>query len=313
MTTFGDQVFQYGGVPVGNARQFDGWFDAKVFYADYDHGTEGAHGDSMSHPTKYLETAISNATSDDTIYVRPRDFATGTYGEDPQIIRPNTSTNFTITSKPNLSIIGTGKGLSHAAVHKAWIGGYSGTSSPVLTIYSPGCVIEGLRAQPGASGQAIFYSINSGTSTYDGGNTTIVNCDFHDANTAGAISLDSTWQMSIIGNRFVNCDKGIYIAAAYSAPQIFEISDNYFNAITTEVYADVSTAGSAYRLNIYRNYHAEGQPAGGSPNKYYSFAAASTGLIAGCYFGVNSTTEANLMTLNGVLQAGNHCMDGLVT
>jgi len=314
MTVAPDMLQQFGGAPVGSPQNFEGWWGATTFFVDYDHGTAGAHGDSMDAPTKHIRVAIANASAGDTIYVRPRDFATGTYAEDPQLITPDTAANWAVTSKPNLSLIGTAKGLGTASVHKCWVGGYSALTTAVFTLNSPGCVLEGFRMQPdSANTSGLVYSANSGTATVDGGNQTIINNEFHDANTYGAINLEATWQMSIINNRFMNCDKGIYMTASYSQPTFIQVSDNQFVAITTEVYADVSSNGGIKRFRAFNNYHCSGQPAGGSPNKYYSFAAASTGLIANNFFGTNDTTEATAMTLSGVLQSGNYCMDGLIT
>lgn len=306
-----DILTQFGGQPVGADHRFDGWWGGKVYFSDFDNGTAGATGlNDMAAPGKDMQRAIDDAGVDATVYVRPRAFSS----EDPQQITPSSddAENFHIdAAKANLSLIGTGKGLSHAAAHKAWIGGYSGLTTAVLRINAPGCVIEGFRAQPPASAaQGIFYTINDGT--YDGGNTTFINNDFHDGPASGALILSGTWQMAVKGNRFLNCDIGISFITTYSAPQIIDISHNYFNAITSEISADIHCSGGPKRLSIYDNKHAAGQPTGGA-NKYIHFGAAATGMVSGCYFGVDDTTEATLMTLNGVLQAGNHSAAGLVT
>jgi len=307
MSTFPDGVYQYGGMPVGG-KVFDGMWGGQVYFVDYDNGTERAGGLKITDPLNDIQAAIDLAGTDATIYVRPRVFSS----EDPQQITPRTAENFHIdAAKTNMSLIGTGKGLSHAAAHKAWIGGYSGLVTPVLTVYAPGCVIENFRAQPPSSATyGIFYTVND--DTYDGGNTTFISNDFHDANSTGGINCDSTWQMSIIGNRFVNCDIGILIRSFYSVPQIWEISHNYFTVTTGEVLADVYATGGLKRLVAYRNIHAAEQPTGGDPNKYYAFAATSSGMIAGDYFGAYDLAAANLCTLNGVNIAGCYSIQGLV-
>lgn len=313
MTTFGDQVKQFGGAPVGSSspHRYEGWWGKNVYFVDYDYGTADAKGTNMDRPQKNLRSAISSAARDDTIYVRPRDFTdAATYGEDPQIMRPDTSANFSISrDKENLSIIGTGKGLSHAAAHKCWIGNASGVTDHILTIYAPGVVVENIRAQP-STGKSIIYSKNDATE--DGGNLTIINNDFHDGNTSGAIQLDACWQVAIAGNRFLNCDKGIYLTGTYSLPQIYEVWGNLFTAITTEVYADIDSLAGVKRFQAHDNYHASGQPAAGAPNKYLNFTVASTGMVSASYFGTDTTTLATAMTLNGILQAGNHCDGGLI-
>ena len=312
MTVAPDMLQQFGGAPVGSDHRFEGWWGATTFFVDYDHGTAGARGDSMDAPTKHIRVAIANASEGDTIYVRPRDFASGTYGEDPQQITPDTAANWTTVGKPNLSIIGTGKGLMPAGKHKCWVGGYAGLTTAVFNLYSPGCVIENFRMQPvSANTSGLIYSENSAVANYNGGNETIINCDFQDANTSGAINFASTWQISITGNRFVNCDNGIVSSSSYSAPQMVQMWNNYFVGITTEVNTDVYT-GNIYRFLSYNNYHTCGQPALGGNNKYYHFNAASTGAIMNCYFGVKDTADTNLFTLNGVLQSGNWCSEGQI-
>lgn len=310
MSTAPDMLKQFGGQPVGADHRFDGWWGGKVYFVDFDNGSAGATGlNDMAAPGKDMQRAIDDDNDPDaTVYVRPRAFASGTYGEDPQQITPNSddAENFHIPkAKKNLSLIGTGKGLSHAAAHKCWIGGYTGLTTAVLEVRAPGCVIENFRAQPPASAaEGIFRSENDGD-TFDGGNTTFINNDFHDANTTGALQLVATWQMSILGNRFLNCDHGILIPNTnYSIPQIWEISDNVFTAVASEVYANFSTTGGLKRLVARRNHHGSEQPTAGSPNKYWNFAAASTGMISNDFFGVYSVTAENLCTLNGVNIAG---------
>lgn len=312
MSIVPDKLYHLGGVAVGSSRDFEGWWGGETFFVDYDNGTTGVRGDEMGRPQKHLRIAINNAGADSTIYVRPRAYATGTYGEDPQEITPDTAASWVITSKKNLSLIGTGKGLGHASAHKCWIGNYGSLTTAVLTIYSPGCVIENFRADPGSSTTGIFYSINSGTATYDGGNTTFINNDFHDAGTAGGIRLCSTWQMSIVGNRFVNNDVGILCQSLYSVPQIFQIWDNTFAAATSEVQNDIYFTGGVKRFVCRHNYHTSGTPALGGTNVYIKMGAASTGAIMDSFFGADDTTESTVMTLNGLLQGGNLSQGGII-
>lgn len=312
MSTSPDMLRQFGGQPVGADHRFDGWWGGKVYFVDYDNGTAGVNGyNDMNRPGKNIQTSIDAAGTDATIYVRPREFSS----EDPQAITPAAAHAENIhidKAKTNMSLIGTGKGLGHAAVHKAYLASYSGLTTPVISIYAPGCVIEGFRSQPASSAATgIFYSIND--DTYDGGNTTIINCDFHDANTTGAIRLCSTWQMSVIGNRFVNCDVGLYVTTSYSVPQIFELAHNKFSAVAGEVSCNVYFYGGVRRLLAYDNYHGMEQPTLAAPNMYYAFTStASTGMISGDYFGAYDVTAEALCTLNGVNLVGCYSSEGLV-
>ena len=314
MSVAPDMLQQFGGAPVASDSRFEGWWDATTFFVDYDNGGAGAFGDSMKAPTKHIRVAIANASEGDTIYVRPRAFASGTYGEDPQQITPDTAANWTTVGKPNLSIIGTGKGLGHAAAHKCWVGGYSAIATGIFNLYSPGCVIGNFRMQPqtGAT-SGMIYSINSATTNYNGGNETIINNDFHDGtSTCPALVFNATWQMEIAGNRFLNCDIGMKWDATYSQPTIIQVHHNKFLITAAEGKCDVQTTGGVKRFFAYKNYHAGAQYTGGSPNKYFSFAAASTGSIQDSHFGVADTTDTSSFTLNGVTQSGNTCALGLL-
>jgi len=313
MTTYSDQVRQFGGAPVASNR-FEGWWGGDVFFVDYDNGSAGVKGTNMDRPQKHLRIAISDAGYGDTIYVKPRTFdSTATYPEDPRQITPDTAANWSISYlKGDLSIIGTGKGVGHAGVHQCWIGGYGGSvTDAIITVYAPGVTLENMRAQPGSSTNGIIYGKNS-TTGYDCGNLTIQNMEFHDATTAGAIHVDSVWQNSIVGNRFINCDKGIYQTSYYCVPQLVHVWDNKFVGKTTEVYADFHSLGGCGRFLAYNNHHACGQPAAGAPNKYYCFSATSNGAIMNCYFAVADTTDTALFTLNSVLQGGNFSSTGQV-
>lgn len=312
MSIVPDKLYHLGGVAVGSSRDYEGWWGGETFFVDFDNGTAGVRGDEMDRPQKQLRVAINNAGRDASIYVRPRAFATGVYGEDPQQITPDTAASFIVTKqKENLSLIGTGKGLGHASAHKCWIGNYGSLTTAVLTVESPGCVIENFRAQPSSSTTGIFYSYNDG-SDGDGGNTTFISNDFHDSTTAGGIRLDSTWQMSIVGNRFVNNDVGILCQSLYSVPQIFQIWDNTFAAATSEVQNDIYFTGGVKRFVCRHNYHASGTPALGGGNLYIKMGAASTGIVADSFFGAEGTTDTTFMTLNGLLQSGNHSSDALI-
>ena len=321
MSTAPDMLMEFGGVPVGGRGiHYAGWWNdndnGNVFFVDYDEGTTVATGkNNMAAPASSIQTAIDAAGTDATIYIRPRAFASGTYGEDPQAITPTAAHAENIhidKAKKNMSLIGCGKGLSHAAAHKAYLTGYSGLTTAVIEIRSPGCVIENLRSQPPTSAtEGIFRSENDG-STFDGGNTTFINNDFHDANTTGGIHLGSTWQMSIIGNRFVNCDVGIFFATLYTVPQIIEISHNIFNGDAAGVQHDIYSNGGLKRLSINNNYFAHGTPSLSGGTVFIRLGATSTGMIANNFFGAEGTTDTTFMTLNGCLQSGNHSSDALI-
>jgi len=312
MTVAPDMLSQFGGAPVGSSQSFEGWWGATTWFVDYDSGTPGNLGDSMTAPTQYLDTAISRASGGDTIYVRPRSFdSTATYPEDPrQIIPTSTTANFTIgTTLGDLSVIGATKGRGHAQAHQCWIGG--AVTGAVFHVHAPGVVLENFRAQPYDSSSPIIYAANN--ATYDAGNLTIQNWDFHDANTNGALQMESIWQASYVGNRFVNCDIGIYTTSTYSQAQIVQMWNNTFTAESGDVASDVYALGGLKRFLSYNNYHTSALPDLSGQKKYYAFTQASTGAIMNCFFGVSSTDVDDNLLLNGILQGGNFTASGQLT
>jgi hypothetical protein len=62
MTTFGDQVYQLGGVPVGSATGAVGLAGGKVFFVDVANGTAGGSGKTPADATNSILTAYGYCT-----------------------------------------------------------------------------------------------------------------------------------------------------------------------------------------------------------------------------------------------------------
>jgi hypothetical protein len=90
------------------------------------------------------------------------------------------------------------------------------------------------------------------------------------------------------------------------------VHNNLFNAQTSEVQNDLLAIGGIKRFLAYNNVHASGTPALGGANVSYLFSATSSGMISNCWFGAEGTTDTGFMTLNGILQSGNHSSDALI-
>ena len=151
-------VTQFGGVPVGGGR-YEGMWGGTVYFVDYDNGGSGTVGYKPSDAGKYLDDAISAATTNATIYIRPRSPELGTqgagpyWGGDPGDITPKTaSTNWTIAyTKYGLSLIGTGTGVGTSAASRTCLQGDATiTSTPVFTVNAPYTTFENLGIKLGA-------------------------------------------------------------------------------------------------------------------------------------------------------------------
>jgi len=78
MSIVPDGLYQYGGVPVASDR-FAGWWGNDVWFVDYDNGvrTSQKGKNDIENPQKDLYQAITDASAEDVIYVRPRKALTG--------------------------------------------------------------------------------------------------------------------------------------------------------------------------------------------------------------------------------------------
>ncbi len=277
---------------------------SKVYFVDYENGTASAGGLKPSDSCKYLQSAIDLAGVWDVIYVRPR--TPSLDGGDPQKILPESTTNNSIANtKYGLSIIGTGTGRGVAGQTQTLIsGGAVTTSTPVLNILAPFTTLENLGFKPGASTVGLVHS-ESTSATVSSFQNTFYNCWFRD-NTAvgsatyGAVYNDSSWYDQYLGCTFSGCVFGIYLQSTVSNITGLVIRGCDFDALIASVKADIYTSGVVTRILIDGCTFNHVLPTGGSPNKYISVAAASTGLVSNSYFGVADATIANSLTLNGI-------------
>jgi len=274
MTTFGDQVFQFGGVPVGSDRFSSPW--NTHYFVDGDEGNDSHSGKKPTQAFKTIQKAVTTATGGDVIYIRPKTYTMGTgfarYTEDVDIA--NTCTGSGVTEKnANISIIGvTQRGVAsdfmgprwkHATTHclhtKA-----AGTHVENIGFFCEGATY-GVQFQ--SDGATYTMSGGQGSSLYncaikgEGGvfanssdSLQIINCQFqakYDGNTSGLIiTLDGTnvnRRPVVRGCHFIGGNG----TAMDSAPIIWTgkvenglIADNYFDLGTT-VQINIATSGSS--------------------------------------------------------------------
>jgi hypothetical protein len=206
MTTFGDQLFEYGGAPVGSRF---GWkHDSTSWFVD---GTLGNNNNSGLRPDKAvadISQAISNAGEYDVIYVLEHGFS----GTDP-VAYKETSANLTIPlAKDGLAIVGaTHQGIVGRPL-SPYIMGMDATATPILTINAPLCSIENLAFSGGwnnaSTCTAGIYLPDSVEATAVPQGTSIYNCSFEDmSGTAsyGSIHSLGTWYVNIVKTYHRNC------------------------------------------------------------------------------------------------------------
>ena len=307
MSTFGDGVYQYGGVPVGSARFTSPW--NTHYFVDGDNGSDSYIGTRPDKALKTIQAAVTKATGGDVIYINPKSYTMGTgfarYTEDVDIV--NTCTGSGVTEdNAGISIIGVtplgvasdfmGPRWKHATTHCLH------TKAAATHVENIGFYCEGATygVQFQSDGATYTMSGGQGSSLYncaikgEGGvfanssdSLQIVNCQFqakHDGNVSGMIiTLDGTnanRRPVVRGCHFISGNGTSMDAAPIIWTGKVEdglIANNYFHTGTTVI------------INI--------------------ATASSSGLIVG-----NMFAEANLTTTfivqNGMVCVDNHDLGG---
>jgi len=306
MTTFPDQVFQLGGMPVTSNR-YEGMWGNKVFFVDYDNGSANSNGRTPTRAMKYLQDAIDAAGEWDVIYVRPRD--PDSSGGDPQHHLPESTTQWSIVyTKHGLSLIGTGLGVGMRQANMTRLQGASTATGSVLTVYAPYTNVENITFKRGSSTGAglLIEGQTSGGSGY-AFDCTVNNCGFWKIGataTKGAVYLESAWHCLVANSHFEECAKGVGVGVSGSSVVGINVIGCTFNGIDTTIDADIyATAGSTItEVLIDRCLFAHDIPAlasGNSYNKYVDFATAS-GLFSNSVIGSETTTIATNCDLSNV-------------
>jgi len=312
-----DLLKHLGGVPVGSASRYAGWWGNTFRFVDFDNGTAGSTGTSMKDTQKNLATAISDSDKWDVIYVRPRDpDDTG----DPQAITPATAVNWNIPqAKYGLSIIGTGIGSSpHVAAYKTRLQGESTvTTVAPMTVLAPYVVLENLSFKRGGATGVPLVELGSATAAAFAAE--VNRCQFHMGNGtaagAGALQISSHWYASVQGCHFERCNLAIGITSILSNPKGVHIVGNTFNQAIASNYGDiVSGATLVERILIAENYFLHEIPthAGGKAD-YIWFQGTCTGSVANNYFGTATLVTGTIMTLSGIIESGSRCALGFLT
>ena len=309
MSRFPDLLEHLGGVPVGSATNYAGWWNNETYFVDYDHGS-GGDGRSMSTAKRYLENAISSAGAWDTIYIRPKDPTTASGG--PDALLPESTTNWTIPyAKHGMNLIGAGSGAGFGALYGTLLQGTATAgATPALYIKAPYVTCENLAFHRGGSnldtvGVAVKASYTD-SGTDQAFQLTFSNCAFVDSDYGAAgkgygLQLDSVWYSSIFNCTFLDCGYGIELLTTNSVPWGYQIVGCKFQAPAASVLCDIHLPGGVRNIVITECNFDHTVPSGGSPNRYvHAASTASTGIISKCYSGSAATTVGSYFTLNGI-------------
>lgn len=303
MTTYGDGLYQYNGMPVAGLGGFGGLWTGSAWYVDYDNGATANGGHSPSDAYKYLQTALDNCAAGDVIFVRGRTpaYSTG----DPTAIIPESTTNFTLAyNKYGTSIIGTGVGVGKSANRQVVIQASStAAATPTLKISAADCNLENMTFRRGGSTVAALQ-ISSIASYYVWG-ASINNCSFWKVGTTatnGALNIESAWHCNVENSWFEECPRGILVGTSVSANVGLTLRNVVFAGADSTIDYDLLSSDNITNLTVDRCIFAHDQPAlsGGGTLKYISIGTSSTGIIHKCGFGTETATIATAMTTGDV-------------
>ena len=247
MTTYGDGVYQYGGMPVGGYGPIP-WKDGGVWFVDGDNGLAGNSGKSPSNAFNSLTNALAapGLQEGDTIFVFPRKMAITSTD-------PVSYAETVIIDTPQISIIGVGNGRVQGGLPQFKIGGSSTTA--MFNIRAPGVTIRNIGINGASSTGGGITLTDDGGSNYVAAGTSIIGCHFknckrHATNggLGGAIawtSAGNAWQVLIKGTRFYKCLNDIAVlGTSGSVPQDVIIEDNHFSGPAANVDVNLFTGGS---------------------------------------------------------------------
>lgn len=300
MTTFGDQVRQYGGVPVGVDRLSTMFNKDNIWFVDYDNGATAHGGQKPDDAFQIPSEAVSAAVKEGIIYIRPRTTiaCADVYYSD----------NITIPiTKPHIQLIGCGAGV---------IPGYRGSAqirattltSPLITIESSGVVVENLhlngtsmtsgqmiKAVRSATVQAVCAQVR---------NNRII---------TGGAELTAVWfgscQYSFLeDNLFLDCYRSFHLEATSGSPQSIVCRRNIFSGMVLQRDVDIYVTATDVQSKghiIAHNIFADGIPnhATARYQKFIDFsntAGVSTGGVFGNWF---ADSTANSLGTSGAIAA----------
>ena len=179
MTTFGDQVFEYGGAPVSGTRFTNPW--GTHYFVDSINGSDAYDGKSPTRAKATIQAAVTASTADtasrgDVIYINPGVWNTGTgfdrYTEDVTITSGVTGTDMT---NSNMSLIGISHGGTGDFLGVRW----RHLTATNLTNDAPALHVENIGFLSEGATYAVLLRHNGETDTQQGSQgTSFYNCAF---------------------------------------------------------------------------------------------------------------------------------------
>lgn len=297
------------GMPVA-ATHYAGWWGNDVWFVDDENGLDSNSGKLPTAGFKTIQTAITKAGPQDTIYLKARELGGQAY---PGYSAHGyfTGTNIIPGDRQGLAIIGTGRGNSGIGTSiQCMIEPDSGTTEVGITVQSPVVTIEnlGIKAVTGSNG-AIYADVG-GSSDAQAWGLTISNCffkDFKDTDLVqGTIYLNTIHWSTIQHCTFREAGMAIYLKSQYAIIKEPTIKDCTFTGVASEWSEDIRL-GDVKGISIDNCRFLHPPPSGGVNKGYIDCPGAiASGLISNCYFSYEGTTLSSVITKKDVLLQA-HC------
>ena len=311
MTTFGDQVREYGGAPVGSGRFSSPW--AKHYFVDAIDGKVNNGGLKPDDAMSTIQGAVDLAVGGDVIYIRPKAYQNAQgfqrYVEDVVVgIGDNTGSG-TVCTNANISLIGVTQRTCGGSDFLGVRWKVSGSNTIPLTVRAAALHIENIGFFNEGTGNTIYFQTEGTNLTKIGGDgPSIYNCAFK---IKGPVYANGGDGLQIVGCRFqtkhdgsgtaikltgAGTDSGTAVGRPLIKGCTF-LGGNAYNMDTSPIIWE----GSIYDGVIRDCYFANNPDTG----DYIDLSGTIDGVIANCYFG-SADAEADL----AALQAGTYGIFG---
>jgi len=299
MTTFGDQVKHFGGIPVdsGGQNNWPGYWGSDVWFVDGDNGDAANNLARDNSPTTALakpSEAVSAAAAGDTIYVKPR--VPTSDASDPTVYADELVIPF---AKHSLSIIGTRRGHDIFYGPKLKLG----TADAVVDVYAPAFTLENFTIhRRGSNTKGVYLRGVTGYATKAGSVAShISNCMLRYGSPHG-IFIEWGYHSNVNNCTFWGNDISLYITGQ-SVPQrgMSVVGCNFYGANgAIPAGPDIRLLGASTELTIDRCLF-DLVP---TSTTYIVATGVVDGKITDCHFAAGAGVDVNAAAAAGEIQVG---------
>lgn len=250
MTTFADQLFQYGGVPVASATAL-ARNAGRVVFVDGTYGSDGNSGKTVKRAYATIQKGVTAAGESGTVFVLPK-LITDLTGDPANYAE----TVIIPATHMNLTIMGVSHGRTQGGLPQMKKG--SGSTAHI-TVRAAGCRILNMGINGfGSTGAGILLDDDNSAKTAFG--TTIMGCHLKNvapsatlASAGGAITWSAAgnaWQVRIEGNTFYkNTSDVCLLGTTNTSPQDVVIENNTFSGPGASVSCQLFLTGAGSGMN----------------------------------------------------------------